>query len=110
MKVSRKKNQAKGVGRRRPSTQEGPQCRDSGERVLRDGGGLKRSGHKAKELIVESGVDIPFVFLTTDCPAAQQTWRDLSPGIEKVDLAGELMPAVRASLGGTKSLRQTCEI
>lgn len=72
----------------------------------------KLSGPEAKELLVESGVDIPFVFLTTDCPAAQQTWGDLNPCIKKVDLLGELTPAVRnaALRGGTKSLRQTCEI
>lgn len=69
----------------------------------------KLNGPEAREVLVESGLDIPFVFLTTDCRAAQQRWRNLNPCIKKTDLAGELAPAVRnaAQRTGSVSLSRT---
>jgi CheY-like chemotaxis protein len=80
--------------------------------IVRDVMMPQLSRPEAKERLVETGVDIPFVFLTTDCPGARRTWRDLNPCIKKTDLVGELTPAVRnaALRGGMKSLRQTCGI
>jgi len=65
----------------------------------------KLNGPDAKQVLLESGVGIPFVFITSDSRDARQIWRNLSPCINKLDVFTALCPAVRqaAMRGGMEA-------
>jgi len=55
----------------------------------------KLNGPEAEQALLASGVDIPFVFITSDCRDARQIWSNLGSCIDKLDTLDDLFPAVR---------------
>lgn len=59
------------------------------------------NGPDAREVLRNSSVEIPFVFVTSDCKLAAHKWRDLGACISKLRLLEHLCPAVHSAAQGS---------